>query len=192
MPSEGKPWKIYSSKEKTRLVYSCTFCLSHIGKRLFFSEYPGIFHLLPQIHSTPTLLPSPHWAVPGPVWTVASGSLARWFLLGSANGVYWQERCEGRRRVKPGCIFSQRPLCDCVPLRKVTAPRSVPLHTAFSVWAQKVLLSLARTSLAFTSLFLQHLVTSLCPAHSLVNHPLILLSSNPQIQFSCPDLSFPC
>lgn len=47
MPSEGKPWKIYSSKEKTRLVYSCTFCLSRIGKRLFFSEYADIFHLLP-------------------------------------------------------------------------------------------------------------------------------------------------
>ena len=49
-------------------------------------------------------------------------------------------------------------------------------HSIF--WAQKVFLSPLHTSLALTSLFLQPLVTLLCPAHSLVNHPLSSLFSN--------------
>lgn len=90
------------------------------GEEFFFSEYLDIFHLLPQIYSMSSLQPHPPWAVPGPVWIAWSGSHAWWFLLGLDNCEHWQERFEGRRRVKSEYVFSQLPLCDCVPLLKVT------------------------------------------------------------------------
>lgn len=48
------------------------------------TEYLETFHLF-QIHTT---FCSPTWAVPQSVWIASLGSLAWWFLLGSASGVH--------------------------------------------------------------------------------------------------------
>lgn len=68
----------------------------------------------------------------------------------------------GRSVLKEGgseirVLFSQFPLCDCIPFLKVTAPFN-NFHMAFSVRVQKMLPSLTHTSLALTSLFLQPLM----------------------------------
>lgn len=145
-------------------------------------EYLGIFHLLLQPLSTGTLQHPPPRAVPGPVWT-AAGSLPS----GSFGFSQWSAqvgKSEGRRRVKLGHLFSQLLLCDWVSLLRVTAPISDPLHTGFSVWVQKMLPRLAQTSLALTSLFLQPLVASLYPGHTLVDNPLITLPQIPRFNAS--------
>lgn len=186
MPSEGKLKKMYSGSETTQLSTAGPSAFPTLGRD--FS--PLHIHLLPQIHSTPTLQPSPGLAAPGPVWIASLVLLPDGFSWGSASGVPPGERFgEGRESNQGMCLL--RALSVTVFHSWWSQPLSVSFP-AFPIWDQKVLLFLAHTSVALTSLFSQSLGTSPGSAHTLVNYPLMPLSSNAQIRCSCLDLSFPC
>lgn len=100
-----------------------------LGKDFPPTEYLETFHLLLQIHSTFTLQAFSNLSFPRACVNyifrfsclMVSVGFSRWGAL--------REKCEGRRSA-----FSQLPLCDYVPLLKVTSPLSDPLYAAFSVW----------------------------------------------------------
>lgn len=144
-----------------------------MGKRVFFSEYLDIFHSFPQIHSIATIQLYPPWAVQGLYELHNQVLMPEKIYVGLGQwGDSW-----GKEEIKSEYVFSQFLLCDWIPFLKVTAPLS-DLHTTFSVWVQKMLTFLDPTSLILTSLFPQPLVAAPYSAYTLINSPLITLSSS--------------